>query len=111
MTGDDWANPPTATIAFRLDGAAVDSPPTASEAAMHDDSFLVLMNGERETMTFVLPPARFGASWWIVVETCEGARIGQRFEAGAGMAVAAGSVIVLVDVSGEAPAGEVAGPI
>jgi isoamylase len=110
MTAEHWANPPTATIAFRLDGAAVDSAPAASEAAPNDDSFLVLMNGERETMRFALPPAALGKAWQVVVEPSEGLRVGDRFEAGAGIAVAAGNVILLVDVSREAPAASVATP-
>jgi len=68
------------------------------------------MNGEHETMTFVLPSARLGESWQIVVETSEVARIGQRFVAGAGMVVAAGSVIVLVDAFRTAASPANAGP-
>jgi glycogen operon protein len=36
-----------------------------------DDSFLLLINGHHEDMTFVLPGRRFGKSWELEVSTAD----------------------------------------
>ena len=53
MTDADWQSPLFAALAFRLDGGS------------EDDSFTVLMNGEKTPMTFKLPPG----AWRFVLDT------------------------------------------
>jgi isoamylase len=97
MTDPDWSSPARAAMAFRLDGGAVDIP--LAPAAVRDDSFLVLMNGERSALTFTLPPARLGQSWRVVVDASEPPRLGEVRAAGGPIELAAGGLVVLVEVS------------
>jgi glycogen operon protein len=63
---------------------------------LRDASFLLLFNAHYEALDFVLPPASFGASWTIVVDTTT--EVGERnatFTAGSTARVDARSVIVL----------------
>jgi glycogen operon protein len=93
MVASDWAAPARATMAFRLDGAAFERPDHRDAA--HDDSFLVLMNGEREPGRFVLPDAALGESWRIVIDTGEVLSVGAVLQARAQLDLAAGSLVVL----------------
>jgi len=97
MKDADWSSPERATMAFRLDGGAVDIPSGPSGA--RDDSFLVMMNGERSALTFTLPPAQLGKSWRVVVDASEPPRLGELRAAGGTIEVAAGGLAVLVEVS------------
>ena len=56
-------------MAFRLDGDATDATPARS--AVHDDSFLVLMNGERTRRDLHGPREELGEAWRVVVDTRE----------------------------------------
>jgi glycogen operon protein len=95
MTGDDWAQPRYAAMAFRLDGDGVDASP-ARGGSVRDDSFLVMMNGAREALRFVLPPAALGETWRVVVDTRETAHVGEVLRAGEGVTLEGGAAVVMV---------------
>jgi glycogen operon protein len=95
MTAKDWSDPMHAAIAFRLDGDAIDAAPARD--AGHDDSFIVVMNGERYTLSFTAPPAALGSAWRVVVDTRECPRTGQGVGAGTALEVGPGSLVVLVE--------------
>ncbi|HEY1691731.1 MAG TPA: glycogen debranching protein GlgX [Polyangiaceae bacterium] len=94
MTGEDWSDPEQAVVAFRLDGDAIDGAP--GHLRTHDDSFLVLMNGEGHAVRFVAPPPELGLAWRVVVETSEAPRAGVVVRAGDPIELVAGSLVALV---------------
>jgi glycogen operon protein len=62
-----------------------------------DESFLVLFNSHHESVTFLLPPRRFGQRWKLELSTAE-PDIGEgelNFPARAEVAVEARSIILL----------------
>ena len=100
MTVEDWAMPERAAIAFRLDGDGIElSPGTLA----HDESFVVMLNGEREPVVFTLPATLLGGRWRIVVDSREKARVGEVAQAGSTLELEAGGAVVWIEVS--APAG------
>jgi glycogen operon protein len=84
MTIADWESPLFAALAFRLDGGA------------DDDSFAVLMNGERRPTTFRLPPG----AWRVVLDTSD--QLVRGTVATPATIVAASALVVLVDASARA---------
>jgi isoamylase len=95
MGAEDWAAPELAAIAFRLDGAIEEMPPGA---VPRDDSVLVMMNGEREPTSFVLPDAALGGAWKVVLDTREASRLGEVKMAGGALDLEAASLVVWVEV-------------
>jgi isoamylase len=95
MQRADWDSPLRAALSFRLDGAAF-----ASEGGppLRDDSFLVLMNGERDATTFILPDASLGPAWYVVIDTRERSRVGDAALSAATLELEAGSLVILSDV-------------
>jgi isoamylase len=95
MRVEDWAAPKQAAIAFRLDGASIETGPGT---VVHDDSFVVMLNGEREPLAFSLPRAALGGPWRIVVDTREKSRVGEVGQAASQVELEAGSAVVWVEV-------------
>jgi glycogen operon protein len=63
---------------------------------VRDASFLLLFNAHYEPLEFTLPPASFGASWTVVVDTAT--EVGERdeaFTAGSTARVEGRSMVVL----------------
>ena len=96
MGEEDWAAPKRAVIAFRLDGEAIESEPGRLG---HDQSFIAMLNGEREAVAFSLPAAALGTRWRIVIDTRESARAGDTAEAGATVELEGGSAVVWMDAN------------
>jgi pullulanase/glycogen debranching enzyme len=94
MGDADWSDPPRAAIAFRLDGDAIEEDAVGSPATS-DDSFLILMNGEREATDFVLPSAELGEAWRVAFDTCAPPKNDQRLTAGQTVRVDAGGLVVM----------------
>jgi glycogen operon protein len=92
MTRADWHDPKHAALAFRLDGDALSD---GHGNALHDASFLVLMNGGRSPLTFVLPPAELGDAWRIAIDTRERPRVDGSVLAGRPIDLDAGSLVVM----------------
>ena len=101
MTDKDWALHDRAVMAFRLDGDATDATPARS--VVHDDSFLVLMNGERTAVTFTAPAEELGEAWSVVVDTREPPGTGEVVRAGARIELAPGSLVLLVESTRGSP--------
>jgi len=67
MHAEDWASP-TRRIAFILGGDAIPSPDPWGRRIV-DATLLVVMNGERDHETFVLPERRWSEAWTRVLHT------------------------------------------
>ena len=94
MAEADWRTPARAAIAFLLRGDAFD--PTAGPP-VRDDSFVVLLNGEPEATTFVLPDAPDADAWRVVVDT-GGAAVDRAVPARESVSLVGGALAVLVAV-------------
>jgi glycogen operon protein len=70
MVDEDWNNPATRCLGFRLTGNAIDEVDDEGGPIV-DDTFLVLLNAHHEAMEFVLPAHRRGAGWEMVLDTQE----------------------------------------
>jgi len=62
MTQADWARGDAFALGAFLNGAEIPTVSSEGEAVV-DDSFIVLFNAWRESVTFTLPPVRFGRRW------------------------------------------------
>lgn len=72
MREQDWQTPRAPVVAWLLGGDAIASR-DAKGKPLTDDSFLVIMNGSRENVTFRLPDRAWGARWTLCVDTREAA--------------------------------------
>jgi glycogen operon protein len=88
MRHDDWQSPTHAAIGLLLAGEALDWRDAGGEAVI-DDSFLVLFNGSRVDVDFVLPGPEWGRRWTKRIDTRESMLA-------AGEEVAAGATMTLV---------------
>ena len=95
MSAEDWAAPEGATLAFRLDGEAVES---SLGSVNRDASFLVMMNGGHESAEFTLPGPSTGQGWKVALDTREPPRVGQERKAGSTVELEAGSLLVWIEV-------------
>ncbi len=100
MSDLDWADPPFAALAFRLDGEAVDH--DGSELPS-DDTFLLLMNGERDMVTFYLPERALGQAWRVVVDSRDAPSVGDVTTSPGSIDLDGGSFVAMIDVSRESP--------
>jgi glycogen operon protein len=70
MTRRDWERGDAFALGAFLNGAEITSETREGESVV-DDSFLVLFNAWQETLSFRLPPARFGRRWALELSTAE----------------------------------------
>ncbi|MEU1878468.1 glycogen debranching protein GlgX [Streptosporangium sp. NPDC020072] len=68
MSAADWHTGYAKSLAVFLNGAAITEPGPRGEPIV-DDSFLLLINGHHEDLTFTVPGARYGARWLSVLDT------------------------------------------
>jgi glycogen operon protein len=68
MVPSDWQKPESCAIALLLSGDALDWRDAAGEPVI-DDSFLLLLNGSRRPIGFVLPSAEWGTRWALRIDT------------------------------------------
>jgi glycogen operon protein len=68
MTEADWANPGTRAFGLRLAGDAIEEVDDRGERIV-DDTFLILINGFWEPLSFVLPAHKSGVRWSPVLDT------------------------------------------
>jgi isoamylase len=71
MTDRDWHAGFGKAIAVFLNGDAITEPDPRGQPVL-DDSFLLLFNAHSDPVAFSLPPARFGQSWEVVLDTAAG---------------------------------------
>ena len=70
MTRADWERGDAAAVGAFLNGSEM-AVETREGEPIVDDSFLVLFNGWQDTLTFRLPPARFGRRWALELSTAD----------------------------------------
>jgi len=68
MTRADWERGDASAVGAFLNGAEIMAETREGEAIV-DDSFIVLFNAWRDTLSFRLPPARFGRRWALELST------------------------------------------
>ncbi|CAN5785002.1 glycogen debranching protein GlgX [soil metagenome] len=68
MLAADWTKTETCAIALLLSGDALDWRDAAGDPVI-DDSFLLLVNGSRIAVDFVLPSKDWGARWAVRIDT------------------------------------------
>jgi glycogen operon protein len=83
MTLAEWRESTRRSFAFRLCGPAMDDVDERGEP-ITDDTPLVLLNAQPESVPFVLPDAHPGVRWEVLVDTADvdDARRSERFEVG-----------------------------
>ncbi len=67
MQGDDW-HERGPVVGMFLNGEGITAPDTKGERIL-DESFLLLINGDHADCEFVMPEARFGDHWTLVLRT------------------------------------------
>ena len=70
MARANWDNPDERVLGLFLNGQAMPEVTRRGER-ITDDSFLVLVNGHHETVTFTLPAMRFGKRWCLEISTTD----------------------------------------
>ncbi len=99
MVQKDWQDPRTCVLGLLLAGDALDWRDDRGVPVV-DDSFLVLLNGGREDVPFVLPPEDWGNRWKVCIDTTEESLGGERaLDAGATITLARNSTMVLMRVA------------
>jgi glycogen operon protein len=68
MSEEDWQVGFAKSLAVFLNGRAIARPDFRGDPVT-DDSFFVIFNAHHEAMEFTLPPEKFGARWWRVLDT------------------------------------------
>jgi isoamylase len=68
MTDEDWSASFAKSLTVYLNGAGIPSRGPRGER-ITDDSFLMLFNAHHESVSFKLPPRRWGRAWVGVLDT------------------------------------------
>jgi isoamylase len=68
-SGEDWTKSDDCLLAFVLSGDPGRYHVTSRGEPEPDDTFLVVLNGHAEPVSFTLPGERFGASWEVWLDT------------------------------------------
>jgi glycogen operon protein len=92
MTSGDWRSG-FPVLGLFLNGEEIPARGAQGER-ITDDSFLLLVNGHHEDVTFTLPVRRFGACWEVEIDTADPDGEG-RFDALEEVAVIARGIVVL----------------
>jgi glycogen operon protein len=71
MTEQDWDSGFGKCVTVFLNGQGITEVDSRGEA-MVDDSFLLCLNAHDEDIEVTLPPAEYGTTWAVVVDTAEG---------------------------------------
>jgi isoamylase len=70
MTPGDWQNGFARAITAFLNGDRILAPDRRGRKIL-DDSFVIMFNAHHEDLEFTLPPAEYGPSWWVILDTAE----------------------------------------
>ena len=94
MQGSDWNQPERAVIGLLLSGEALDWRDAKGDNVI-DDTFLILLNGSHDDVTFTLPSAEWGAKWACRIDTSQDTLSdGATLEAGARLSLPSHSLVV-----------------
>jgi glycogen operon protein len=94
MTRRDWGDGGLRTVGLFLNGREIASRSPSGEQIV-DDSFVVLINSSSETVTFLLPPRRFGTRWALELSTADPGAGGGTWPARAEVVVESRSIVLL----------------
>jgi len=95
MTLLDWQKPESNALGLLLAGDALDWRDAKGEPVI-DDSFLLLLNGSRQPVDFVLPGLEWGTRWALRIDTREPSMLYDgALEAGARLTLAQNTTMVL----------------
>ena len=96
MSDDDWEIGFAKSVGVFLNGSSIMTPDARGERILDDNLYLVF-NAHHEPLTFVLPPAEFGESWDLELDSSTPMRAEDPapVKAGGDLDVAARSVMVL----------------
>lgn len=68
MQDGDWSRDDARAVAVFLNGDAISEPDPRGQPVV-DDSFLILLNSDYQSLDFLLPSKEYGESWTVVVDT------------------------------------------
>jgi glycogen operon protein len=71
MVGNDWARANANVLGIFLNGEGIATPDDRGRRIV-DNSFYLMFNAHHEPKDFVLPPARWGEQWQLVMDTQRG---------------------------------------
>ncbi len=94
MGDEHWRNGYARSLAVFLNGDAIPEPDPRGQRVV-DDSFLLLLNGHDEKMSFTLPSAEYGQTWKVVFDTAENLTQGAGFPANEEVTCSSRSIVVL----------------
>ena len=100
MSDDDWTDGHSRTVTLYLNGSALPDVDLRGEPVT-DDSFLLLMNGHDQTVSFRVPDVEFGRQWQVELDTAapvytgDGPRPRQTVRAGASRRVPGRGLVLL----------------
>jgi glycogen operon protein len=94
MQGSDWNQPERAVIGLLLSGEALDWRDAKGDNVL-DDTFLILLNGSHDDVTFTFPSAEWGQKWACRIDTSQDIMSdGATLEAGARLSMPSHSLVV-----------------
>ncbi|MFF5211484.1 glycogen debranching protein GlgX [Streptosporangium sp. NPDC000396] len=70
MSASDWHTGYAKSLTVFLNGDAITEPGSRGEQIV-DDSFLLLINGHHEDLTFTIPGMKYGTKWQAVLDTAD----------------------------------------
>ncbi|MEV7971967.1 glycogen debranching protein GlgX [Cellulomonas sp. NPDC089187] len=94
MSDAQWQEEYARSVAVFLNGDAIAEPDLRGEDIV-DDSFLVLLNGAPEPVTFTLPDTEYGEQWTVVLDTDSQFAADETMQARAELRLAPRSLVVL----------------
>jgi isoamylase len=94
MSDEDWTGGNARSLAVLFNGDGLVEADARGEA-VHDDTFLWLVNAHYEPLTFSLPTEDYGAAWEILIETAADAEPGDTLKAGAELSIEARATVLL----------------
>ncbi|MBB1286364.1 glycogen debranching protein GlgX [Flavisolibacter sp. BT320] len=68
MTEENWRDDFAKTLGIFLNGKAIPSPGPKGEKIV-DDNFFLIFNAHHDSITFLLPPQKFGRQWIKILDT------------------------------------------
>ncbi|HET8933474.1 MAG TPA: glycogen debranching protein GlgX [Polyangiales bacterium] len=71
MVGDDWERANANVLGVFLNGHGIATPDDRGRRVL-DNSFYLMFNAHHEAKEFILPPARWGAQWQLIMDTERG---------------------------------------
>jgi isoamylase len=98
MTDEDWGSGFGRSVAVFLNGEGIPDRDMRGERVV-DDSFFVVFNAHTDDIEFTAPPAEYGDTWRVIIDTSDAAPEVEPVPAAGAITVAARSVIVLEKVT------------